>query len=412
MDVGATAQSRYPLDDGDLAPTGPSSAAAQHQARLRSLAAPRVDSERRLPRFVRLALRYSLTRSTTSKGIFLLNAHLWDLWGLAVFAAVFRRALPLGIFLGLFGHINTCSIAAMDVNRGPLYNMLGDPKVAAKVNGALRSSIFVSPVVILLMNSLVYPLILIPMATNEMEVFGALADRYIGWIVIYAHPLNMIIGLPMQLMVDALKTETYGIWQLKQREYIKFVRDELLAFVDGCKNLPAGADTNGVRVAETLARIGAAQQMVEDWARSINDAMAVFQGIQILTLTVIPCMMIAAISFLTLDTAMVVVSLVLSIFMYGFFFETLRAIAQPNLTWHRACREMLTNAQLKPAIRACFGEHPDAFERFLNAHDLSAARVFGLQVTTKRLTEVVGLIGSALALAVYLIARQEIERLA
>ena len=50
--------------------------------------------------------------------------------------------------------------------------------------------------------------------------------------------------------------------------------------------------------------------------------MAVFQGIQILTLTVIPCMMIAAISFLALDTAMVVVSLVLSIFMYGFFFET------------------------------------------------------------------------------------------
>ena len=153
MDVGATAQSRYPLDDGDLAPAGPSSAAAQHQARLRSLAAPRVDSERRLPRFVRLALRYSLTRSTTSKGIFLLNAHLWDLWGLAVFAAVFRRALPLGIFLGLFGHINTCSIAAMDVNRGPLYNMLGDPKVAAKVTDALRSSFYLRSVAIFLMNA-------------------------------------------------------------------------------------------------------------------------------------------------------------------------------------------------------------------------------------------------------------------
>ena len=40
MDVGATAQSRYPLDDGDLAPAGPSSAAALHQARLRSLSAP------------------------------------------------------------------------------------------------------------------------------------------------------------------------------------------------------------------------------------------------------------------------------------------------------------------------------------------------------------------------------------
>ena len=273
--------------------------------------------------------------------------------------------------------------------------MLGDPKVAAKVNGALRSSIFVSPVIMLLMNSLVYPLILIPMATNEMEVFGALADRYIGWIVIYAHPLNMIIGLPMQLMVDALKTETYGIWQLKQREYIKFVRDELLAFVDGCKNLPAGADTNGVRVAETIARIGAAQQMVEEWARSINDAMAVFQGIQILTLTVLPCMMIAAISFLALDTAMVVVSPFFPSLCMASSLMTLRAIAQPNPTWHRAWRNAheCTAQACHPRV---FWGAPRRVRTVRSAHDLSAARVFGLQVTTKRLTEVVGLIGSAL----------------
>ena len=147
------------------------------------------------------------------------------------------------------------------------------------------------------------------------------------------------------------------------------MRDELLAVADRCKSILL-VGTQTVCCSRDALRMGQAQHVVEDWAGSINDAMAVFQGLQVVTMTVMP-LMTAQRSHFWLWMLPWLVSLAVSILMFGFFLA-LRAIAQPNLI----------GTVLQRDAHECAAEPPSTFVSETtpthssgSRYDLSAARV-------------------------------------
>ena len=68
---------------------------------------------------------------------------------------------------------------------------------------------------------------------------------------------------------------------------------------------------------------------------------------------------------------------------------------------------MLNTARLVPVIEKTFSVH-FSFDRWLDSHEASAARVFGMRVTTKRMAEVVGVMGSVLAILSTVIVQKQI----
>ncbi len=69
---------------------------------------------------------------------------------------------------------------------------------------------------------------------------------------------------------------------------------------------------------------------------------------------------------------------------------------------------MLNDAQLVPVIERSFRFRRE-FQEWLDCHEISATRAFGIRVTTKRMAEAVGVVGSLLLIAGTMLVQKQLQ---
>ena len=355
--------------------------------------------------------------------LFIALCHPWDMFGLLFFVAL-TDSLVIGTIITVVGHVNSCSGAALCIHKGPLYDMLGDPKVAQRARKLANGFSFLMGFFFFVMFPLIYYVLFIPML--ETDIFGTNEiTKYIVIGTMISTPIMQVLCTPMMLLAQPLRDEAFESWQQKIEEYVIFLRMELLSDIEGnnaCNvtnsDTNTDTDTNTDRIQNmsaraVLGRIGGKQQVANKWAMSINYATGFFNNLNITTSIIMPFAILGgmSVSTKTLEPGRFAILLVMIFIMSYFAFRGLSAVTAPNTKWQKCCRELLTDARLKPRIHQIFGTHPEAWKQFLNDHELSAARLFGVRVTNKKLSEVSGLIGSVLTLILYFVVRQEINKM-
>ena len=355
--------------------------------------------------------------------LFIALCHPWDMFGLVLFVAL-TDSLVIGSIIAVVGHVNSCSNAALCVHKGPLYDMLANPKVAKRAKELVNNFSFFMGFGLFVMCPLMFYLVFIPML--ETDIFGTNEiTRYIVMGTMISSPFLQVFCAPMMLIGQPLRDEAFESWKEKIEEYVNFLRMELLSDIEdnnagNVTNSDTNSDTDtnidriqNMSARAVLGRIGKKQQVVNKWAISINHATGLFNNLSIATSIIMPFSILGgmSVSTKTLEPGRFAVLLLFISILAWFAIRGLVAVTAPNTKWQKCCRELLTDARLKPRIHQIFGTHPEAWKQFLNDHELSAARLFGVRVTNKKLSEVSGLIGSVLTLILYFVVRQEINKM-
>jgi hypothetical protein len=85
-------------------------------------------------------------------------------------------------------------------------------------------------------------------------------------------------------------------------------------------------------------------------------------------------------------------------------------ITAPIRAWNAACDQELNIPSIQRTINVLFGRRED-FDRWLGSHEMATQRLFGMKVSMERIRALGSLVVSLVAVAVYLIARQELMNL-
>ena len=83
---------------------------------------------------------------------------------------------------------------------------------------------------------------------------------------------------------------------------------------------------------------------------------------------------------------------------FAVFTQTITAVTLVNRTFVRQKIRVLNDAQLVPVIERSFRFRREFIE-WLDTHEICATRAFGIRVTTKRMAEAIGVVGSLLLIA-------------
>ena len=88
----------------------------------------------------------------------------------------------------------------------------------------------------------------------------------------------------------------------------------------------------------------------------------------------------------------------------------LTGLTKINMVWERGTTRLLNDARIQLLRLNTLGVH-EAFARWLQNHELNAARAGGVKVTLRLLRSSAGAIGSVFILATYLVLRENLSGL-
>ena len=97
----------------------------------------------------------------------------------------------------------------------------------------------------------------------------------------------------------------------------------------------------------------------------------------------------------------------LSTFSYMFMSAFLFIATIANRKFAKAQRRVLNDAKLQPIIARTF-PLPGQFREWLDTHELSASRLFGVRITTKGMMEMCGVLGSLVVILAAVMVRSQI----
>jgi hypothetical protein len=283
----------------------------------------------------------------------------------------------------------------------------------------------------ILCQTVIMDLVFIPLATwfcivplSLSDLFGP--NTYRNTIILWSIPcVSLIFSAPFEIS-RGLVGEIGRVWKTKIDDYLESVRDTLLEEnrcppkKDDLSGLEAGAattndedDHDGSTSTTTITeQLSSKHARVEQWAREVtrststaNNCMVVFSIIMILA-----CVVAIAGGGENTTVASVVVLSLLALMVLMWLMTTLRQIAAPNVAWTGACVRLLNDPRVKEAISRL--EWSDRWEEWLRMHELNANRVFGMKVTMSRMQSVSSAVGSIFTVVMYVLLRQELQRLA
>ena len=152
-------------------------------------------------------------------------------------------------------------------------------------------------------------------------------------------------------------------------------------------------------------RLAKNQTRVERWCETSNDSSSLWNGLIGINMTV---WIFAFLAFAALQTGWrSIVLIVFAVLFFCFAIQYLHGVTLQNRTFMRLQRRLLNDARLVPVVAQTFSQ-VGMFEHWLDRHEASAARVFGVRVTTKRMAEAVGVFGSVLAILATVIVQKQV----
>ena len=89
----------------------------------------------------------------------------------------------------------------------------------------------------------------------------------------------------------------------------------------------------------------------------------------------------------------------------------MHSMALVSRKWNHEKLRLLNDAKLLPTIKREFCAH-FSFETWLDAHEASTSRMFNFRITTRRMAQAVGALGSVVAIAGTLVLQSRVGAVA
>ena len=251
------------------------------------------------------------------------------------------------------------------------------------------------------MNNIVIVLVVLPIFGTE--TFGNYNDIILGCFWVTSN-VTTVVKLFQNATTDCFQK----IFSEQRKEctqsYLVSVQNTLL--------------DNEIGTDEMLKRLTKEQRKVETYAREANKDLAPFLSIRLIQLGVFLFIMLISAALVSTSTTTIMESklrplAVLCMFMTFMTFaciQHLKQITSSNKIWNESIQKHLNDASLAPTINKLFGRRDD-FDKWLNAHEMSAQRVFGSKVSMERLGQLGSLMLSGVVVAIYFLMRDELRNL-
>ena len=213
--------------------------------------------------------------------------------------------------------------------------------------------------------------------------------------------LGMILVLPMGALGFVFE-KVQREWCKRINIYLQQVQERLLKIADGVDSPE-----------DMIARLALLQEENEAWAREMNHAYSMQNGFALPSMLIwsfFPLAMIAFPSPEETRLAQVVVLISFAAFFQIMFIVQLTGLTKVNMAWERGKARLLNDARIQLLRLNTVGVH-GAFARWLQNHELNAARACGVKVTLKLLRSSAGAIASVFILASYLVLRENLSGL-
>ena len=164
-----------------------------------------------------------------------------------------------------------------------------------------------------------------------------------------------------------------------------------------------------VDAGDMFDRLSANQARVERWAEAVNDACSTWNGLTGVLFTAMTFMGLSLAALRRDNDAMGTAFIILlAVACFLAVVQLLYGVTMANRTFVRQKIRLLNDAKLVPIISRTFTHPQVTFEHWLDTHEASAARVFGIRITTKRCAEAIGVLGSVVAILATVIVQKHV----
>ena len=239
--------------------------------------------------------------------------------------------------------------------------------------------------------------ILAPMLSedNSATLLGSTGTKWLLWFTI----IFQILGMPYACILCSFGLQVwFGVEHATTsiiNEYIKSVRSTML-------------DSDSGTMFDRLSRN---QNRAEAFGRLKNRSFSVMYGLSIAFFSVSTFAFLALAGIQAAKEDATAGQLAFLIFLssicFGFGVAWGYLPTMTNRAFIQAKQEVLNDAKLLPVIAQKLHNHK-MFREWLDAHEISAARIFGVRVTTKGMAEVCTVLGSLVVILAAFIVRSHI----
>jgi hypothetical protein len=270
-----------------------------------------------------------------------------------------------------------------------------------KFNKALSQQIVGMGLMMCTFMSVTIIVVIIPLlGTNK--IFGEQYNDTLLYIFMVTNTIGNFTNTIMGFAGDAALVMFAAVRMKKIKAYIKEMKDILLDTELGDKG--------------QLDKLTEIHCRVEKFARYANKGLGPTDSAKMFMFSswiVIFLISAALVSTSTSATNKFLTITVLCFFIVMFTIMALLGmmnITAPIRAWNAACDQELNIPSIQRTINVLFGRSED-FDRWLGSHEMATQRLFGMKVSMERIRALGSLVVSLVAVAVYLIARQELMNL-
>ena len=357
------------------------------------------------PPLARFVLQWQASRNSLTKVGYLFNSILCFMpFNYIIIGAGVLNSTTIGVVLAVYGPTGAFTWLTQPVISKPgsvFHKAIFFSKSSLhQFNKTLTQQIVGLMMMVSVFFVVVYTAVVIPMLGTQ-QIFGEHNDTLL-YVFMVTNLVTNILNNVMGLAGDTAIVMFAQVRMKKTRAYISEIKHILLDTELGEK--------------EQLAKLTEEHCAVEKFAREANKGLGRTDSAKIFLLgswIFIFLISAALISTSTSTKSKFQTIMVLCVFIVMFTLLALQSmltITAPIRAWNSACDQELNIPSIQRTINVLFGRRED-FDRWLSSHEMATQRLFGVKVSMERISQVGSLMVSLVAVAVYLIARQELMNL-
>jgi hypothetical protein len=357
------------------------------------------------PPLARVVLQWQAARNPLTKVVYVLNSVICFVpFNYIVLGTGVLNSTTIGVVLAVYGPTSMFVWLTQPVisTPGSVFHsaIFSNKSSLHKFNKTLTQQIIGMAVVCCVFFTVAYTAIVIPMLGTQ-HIFGEHNDTLL-YIFMVTNTVTQVLNMAMQIAGDAAIVMFAQVRMNTTRTYIGGIKQTLLDTELGEK--------------EQLVKLTEAHCTVETFAREANkglgttDSAKIFIFCSWIVIFLISATLISTSTSTKSKSRTIVLLCVFIVLVTVLAFQAMVNITAPIRAWNSACDQELNTPSIQRTINALFGRRKD-FDRWLSSHEMATQRLFGLKVSMERIRQVGGLGSSLIALAVYLIARQELMQM-
>ena len=236
-----------------------------------------------------------------------------------------------------------------------------------------------------------YPLLLFPIMGTDFFFQSRRITYILTWYTACAFPfVEVLMRGGLTYLTDPLLTHAGKVLQMYCSFYTKVVQNLV---------------RSRAYKSRVMARIDVEQQVIETFARRLNEKQRFFVGVKILTLLCWVALCMIGLIFVEIHSPESI-AIILIIVIYASVSTYLLAstLSQVSHTWVVLRQQHLSMPKVGNRVGELFGTYSE-FKAFLRDHECSALRVFFFRVTDEFMNRLLGGLLSMMALLCYLAVR-------